>query len=163
MPLSEDDVREILRLIDESPVEEIRAETGRFTLYALREGPGVEPVAVAPRVDGSTGPLIDIVDTTTRDGNQSLWSATGLTTQDILAIAPTIDRVGFRAVDFSSSTHMAVAVRFHQEDPWERLRLVSAAMPKTPLSFITTGMRFITWVPVDEEVMRLAFRCILST
>ena len=38
MPLTEDDVREILRLIDESPVEEIRAETGRFTLYALRGG-----------------------------------------------------------------------------------------------------------------------------
>jgi oxaloacetate decarboxylase alpha subunit len=104
--------------------------------------------------------VVDIVDTTTRDGNQSLWSATGLTTQDILAIAPTIDRVGFRAVDFSSSTHMAVAVRFHQEDPWERLRLVRAAMPETPLSFITSGMRFITWVPADEDVMRLAFRCV---
>ena len=42
--------------------------------------------------------LVDIVDTTTRDGNQSLWSATGLTTPDVLAIAPTIDRVGFHAV-----------------------------------------------------------------
>ena len=104
--------------------------------------------------------VVDIVDTTTRDGNQSLWSATGLTTSDLVAIAPTIDRVGFRAVDFTSSTHMAVAVRFHQEDPWERLRLVSEAMPETPLSFITTGMRFITWVPADEEVMRLAFRCV---
>lgn len=105
--------------------------------------------------------VVDIVDTTTRDGNQSLWSATGLTTQDILAIAPAMDRVGFHAVDFTSSTHMAVAVRFHHEDPWERLRLVSAAMPSTPLSFITTGMRFITWVPVDEDVMRLAFRCVV--
>jgi len=104
--------------------------------------------------------LVDIVDTTTRDGNQSLWSATGLTTADILAIAPTIDRVGFRAVDFSSSTHMAVAVRFHREDPWERLRLVRAAMPSTKLSFITSGMRFITWVPADEDVMGLAFRCV---
>jgi oxaloacetate decarboxylase alpha subunit len=108
-----------------------------------------------------SGVLVDVVDTTTRDGNQSLWSATGLTTQDIVAIAPTIDRVGFHAVDFTSSTHMAVAVRFHHEDPWERLRLVSAAMPTTPLSFITTGMRFITWVPVDEDVMRLAFRCVV--
>jgi oxaloacetate decarboxylase alpha subunit len=108
-----------------------------------------------------TDVLVDVVDTTTRDGNQSLWSATGLTTQDIVAIAPTIDRVGFHAVDFTSSTHMAVAVRFHHEDPWERLRLVSAAMPTTPLSFITTGMRFITWVPVDEDVMRLAFRCVV--
>jgi len=109
------------------------------------------------RADGH----VEIVDTTTRDGNQSLWSATGLTTGDLVAIAPTMDRVGFHAVDFTSSTHMAVAVRFHQEDPWERLRLVSAAMPTTPLSFITSGMRFITWVPVDEEVMRLAFRCVV--
>ena len=59
------------------------------------------------------GRVVDIVDTTTRDGNQSLWSATGLTTHDIVSIAPTIDRVGFHAMDFSSSTHMAVAVRFH--------------------------------------------------
>ena len=49
----------------------------------------------------------------------------------MLAIAPTMDRVGFRALDFTSSTHMAVSVRFHREDPWERLRLVSAAMPNT--------------------------------
>jgi oxaloacetate decarboxylase alpha subunit len=105
--------------------------------------------------------VVDIVDTTMRDGNQSLWSATGLTTHDILAIAPTIDRVGFQAVDFTSSTHMAVSVRFHREDPWEHIRLVSTAMPATPLSFITTGMRFITWVPCDEEVMRLAFRCVV--
>jgi oxaloacetate decarboxylase alpha subunit len=105
--------------------------------------------------------LVDIVDTTTRDGNQSLWSATGLTTPDVLAIAPTLDRVGFHAADFTSSTHMAVSVRFHREDPWERIRLVSAAMPDTPLSFITTGMRFISWVPADEEVMRLVFRCVV--
>ena len=30
----------------------------------------------------------------------------------------------------------------------------SAAMPNTPLSMITTGMRFISWVPADEDVMR---------
>ena len=28
--------------------------------------------------------VVGIVDTTTRDGNQSLWSATGLTTPDVL-------------------------------------------------------------------------------
>jgi oxaloacetate decarboxylase alpha subunit len=104
---------------------------------------------------------VGIVDTTTRDGNQSIWSATGLTTPDVYAIAPTLDRVGFHACDFTSSTHMAVSVRFHREDPWERIRLVSAAMPSTPLSFITTGMRFISWVPADEDVMRLAFRCVV--
>jgi oxaloacetate decarboxylase (Na+ extruding) subunit alpha len=104
--------------------------------------------------------LVDIVDTTTRDGNQSLWSATGLTTPDVLSIAPTMDRVGFHALDFTSSTHMGVSVRFHREDPWERIRLVSAAMPNTPLGIITTGMRFISWVPAGEDLMRLSFRLV---
>src|SRR5919198_949113 len=105
--------------------------------------------------------MIDVVDTTTRDGNQSLWSATGLTTPDVLSIAPTMERVGFHALDFTSSTHMAVSVRFHKEDPWERIRLVSQAMPSTLLNFITTGMRFIAWQPCDEDLMRLAFRCVV--
>ena len=104
--------------------------------------------------------VIGVVDTTMRDGNQSLWSATGLTTPDVLAIAPTIDRVGYHACDFTSSTHMAVSVRFHREDPWERIRLLSAAMPNTPLSIITTGMRFISWVPADQDVIALAFRLV---
>jgi oxaloacetate decarboxylase alpha subunit len=103
--------------------------------------------------------MIEIVDTTTRDGNQSLWGATGLTTPDVLAIAPVMDRVGFHACDFTSSTHMAVSVRFHQEDPWERLRLVAEAMPNTPLSMITTGKRFISWRPCAEDLQALVFRC----
>jgi oxaloacetate decarboxylase alpha subunit len=104
--------------------------------------------------------FVGVVDTTIRDGNQSLWSATGLTTPDVLGIAPTIDRVGYHALDFTSSTHMAVSVRFHREDPWERLRLVSAAMPDTPLGMITTGMRFISWVPADPDVVGLSFRLV---
>jgi oxaloacetate decarboxylase alpha subunit len=155
MPLGDDDVREILRLIDESEDEELHVETDTFTLYVRGER---SPVPDRPAAAENT---VDIVDTTTRDGNQSLWSATGLTTPEVVSIAPTIDRVGFHAADFSSSTHMAVSVRFHQEDPWERMRLVGAAMPSTPLSFITTGMRFISWVPADEEVIRLSFRCVV--
>jgi oxaloacetate decarboxylase alpha subunit len=104
---------------------------------------------------------IEIVDTTMRDGNQSLWGAIGLTTPDLFAIAPSMERVGFHALDFTSSTHMAVSVRFHQEDPWERIRLISEAMPTTPLNLITTGMRFISWVPANEEVMALVFRCVV--
>jgi oxaloacetate decarboxylase (Na+ extruding) subunit alpha len=103
---------------------------------------------------------IEFIDTTTRDGNQSLWSATGLTTPDVLAIAPVLDQVGYHALDFTSSTHMAVSVRFHHEDPWERIRRVSAAMPDTPLGMITPGMRFISWVPASDDVMRLAFRLV---
>ena len=37
MPLDEDDVREILRLIDDSDGEELRVETEAFTLTVIRE------------------------------------------------------------------------------------------------------------------------------
>ncbi len=104
--------------------------------------------------------LIEFVDTSTRDGNQSLWSATGLTTPDVIAIAPAMDRVGYHALDFTSSTHMAVSVRFHHEDPWERIRLMRAAMPNTLLSMITTGMRFISWVPAAPDVIERSFELV---
>tara|TARA_R110001599_G_scaffold352697_1_gene588271 strand:+ start:315 stop:1784 length:1470 start_codon:yes stop_codon:yes gene_type:complete len=105
---------------------------------------------------------IDLIDTSLRDGNQSLWGATGLDTGMMLQIAPVMDRVGFKAIDFTTSTHMAVAVRFKQENPWERIRLMRDAMPNTPLSFLTTGMRFISWEVASHEVMSLAFSLLVN-
>jgi oxaloacetate decarboxylase alpha subunit len=104
---------------------------------------------------------INLVDTTVRDGNQSNWGATGLDTGMMLQIAPVMERVGFEAIDFTTSTHMAVAVRFKKEDPWERLRLFREATPKTPLSFLTTGMRFISWETASDELMEFAFRLLV--
>ena len=101
---------------------------------------------------------ISLVDVSMRDGNQSLWGATGLNTAQMLQIAGQTDRVGFRAIDFTSSSHMAVAVRYFQNNPWERIRRVAAAMPRTPLQFITTGLRFIAWQQADPEFMRLVYR-----
>ena len=107
--------------------------------------------------------MIGLVDTTVRDGHQSLWSADALTTAMIAEIAPVMDRVGFRAIDFTSSTHMAMAVRTHAEDPWERIRTVRALMPETPLGFITPGMRFMAWQRAPVDVMRLALACVIRS
>ena len=104
---------------------------------------------------------IDLIETSLRDGNQSLWGATGLNTAMMLEIAPILDQVGFGAIDFSTSTHMAVAVRFKKENPWERLRHMRKAMPRTPLQFLTTGMRFISWELAHPEFMRLTFRLLI--
>jgi oxaloacetate decarboxylase alpha subunit len=105
--------------------------------------------------------MIGLVDTTVRDGHQSLWSADALTTAMMAEIAPVTDRVGFHAIDFTSSTHMLMAVRAHAEDPWERIRVVRDLMPETPLGFITPGMRFMAWERAPIEVMRLALRCVI--
>ena len=100
---------------------------------------------------------IQLIDTSIRDGNQSLWGATGLNTPQILSIAPVIDRVGFRALNFSSSTAMGMAIKTHREDPWERIRLTHAALPNTPLEFIGTGLRFISWESQHPEFMQLVY------
>ena len=61
----------------------------------------------------------------------------GIDTARTLSIAPVMDRVGFTAIDFTTSTHMGVAVRYKKEDPWERIRLMAAATPNTPLQFMS--------------------------
>jgi oxaloacetate decarboxylase (Na+ extruding) subunit alpha len=104
---------------------------------------------------------IELVETSLRDGNQSLWGALGVTTANTLAIAPVMDRVGFKAIDFTTSTHMGVAVRYKREDPWERIRLMVAATPHTPLQFMSTGFRFISWETASPEFMALAFRTLV--
>jgi len=104
---------------------------------------------------------IQLVETSLRDGNQCLWAALGVDTARTLTIAPVMDRVGFKAIDFTTSTHMGVAVRYKQEDPWERIRLMARAMPNTPLQFLSTGFRFISWETASPEFMALAFRTLV--
>jgi oxaloacetate decarboxylase alpha subunit len=75
---------------------------------------------------------ISFVDTSLRDGPQSLWNGR-MTTSMMLPIAPVIDRVGFEALDFMALISMDWCVRNLGENPWERLRLMHQAMPHTPL------------------------------
>jgi oxaloacetate decarboxylase (Na+ extruding) subunit alpha len=105
---------------------------------------------------------IQLVETSLRDGNQSLWAALGVDTARTLSIAPVMERVGFKAIDFTTSTHMGVAVRYKQENPWERIRLMAEAMRKTPLQFLSTGFRFISWETASPEFMELAFRTLAN-
>ncbi|HXS22308.1 MAG TPA: hypothetical protein VN735_13835 [Steroidobacteraceae bacterium] len=104
---------------------------------------------------------LQLIETSLRDGNQCVWAALGIDTAKTLTIAPVMDRVGFKAIDFTTSTHMGVAVRYKREDPWERIRLMAAATPRTPLQFMSTGFRFISWETASPELMALAFRVLV--
>jgi len=105
---------------------------------------------------------VQLTDVSLRDGNQSLWGATGLRTEHILQIAPVLNRVGFRALDFMSSTAMGVAVRTHHQDPWQRIRLTRAAVPDAHLQFIGTGLRFISWERAHPDVLRLVYERLVA-
>jgi oxaloacetate decarboxylase alpha subunit len=105
---------------------------------------------------------IRLIETSLRDGQQCLWAALGIDTARTLSIAPALERVGFKAIDFTTSTHMGVAVRYKQEDPWERIRLMKQAMPTTPLQFLSTGFRFIAWETASPDFMALAFKTLMK-
>jgi len=105
---------------------------------------------------------IQIVETSLRDGNQCLWGALGVTTANTLTIAPVMERAGYRSIDFTTSTHMGVAVRYKQEDPWERIRGMAEICKNTPLQFLSTGFRFIAWETASPEFMALAFRTLAT-
>ena len=75
---------------------------------------------------------IRFVDTTIRDGHQSLW-AENMTTGMMLPVAEAMDRAGFDAIELISSSHLKKCVRELKEDPWARVKLVSERVTRTPL------------------------------
>jgi oxaloacetate decarboxylase alpha subunit len=78
---------------------------------------------------------IRFVDTTIRDGHQSLW-AERMSTGMMLPIAKRLDQAGFLAIELLSGSHIKKAVRELREDPWERIRRVAELVPDTPLRLI---------------------------
>src|SRR5712675_793793 len=78
---------------------------------------------------------IRFVDTTIRDGHQSLW-AERMSTGMMLPIAKRLDQAGFLAIELLSGSHVKKAVRELREDPWERIRRVAELIPDTPLRLI---------------------------
>jgi oxaloacetate decarboxylase alpha subunit len=75
---------------------------------------------------------IKFVDTTIRDGHQSLW-AENMTTGMMLPVAERMDRAGFDAIELISSSHLKKCVRELKENPWDRIRLMRERITHTPL------------------------------
>lgn len=75
---------------------------------------------------------IEFVDQTIRDAQQSLWGNM-MRTDHIAPIAQMMEKVGYRAVATVGSQAFTIEVRNHNENPWERIRMLSAMMPGTRL------------------------------
>ncbi len=76
---------------------------------------------------------IRFIDTTLRDGHASLW-AESMRTGMMLAVAKEMDKAGFGAAEVIATSHFKKCVKELREDPWERIRIISKAMPNTPLA-----------------------------
>ncbi|MDP2606083.1 MAG: biotin carboxyl carrier protein [Deltaproteobacteria bacterium] len=89
---------------------------------------------------------IHFVDTTIRDGHQSLW-AENMTTGMMLPIAKNLDNAGYEGIELIAGSHLKKTVRELREDPWERVRLVSKLITKTPLRVISGPVNSFEYNP----------------
>ena len=74
---------------------------------------------------------IEFVDQTIRDAQQSLWGFM-MRTDMITPIAEIMDKVGYRAIATVGSQAFTVQVRNLNEDPWERIRVLSRLINENP-------------------------------
>ena len=96
---------------------------------------------------------VRITDVTLRDGHQSLL-ATRMRTGDLLALAPGMDDLGFWSLEVWGGATFDVMTRFLNEDPWERLRLLKHAAPKTPLQMLLRGQNLVGYRNYADDVVR---------
>jgi oxaloacetate decarboxylase alpha subunit len=95
---------------------------------------------------------LEICDLMLRDGHQSLL-ATRMRTEDMLPIAGEIDRVGYWAVEMWGGATFDSAMRFLDEDPWERVRCLKAAMPNTPFMMLLRGQNVVGYKHYPDDVL----------
>ena len=98
---------------------------------------------------------IRLIDVTLRDAHQCLW-ATRMTTAMMRDIAPKLDRAGFEAIDLVGGAVFDVCVRYLREDPWERMRILSKWVTRTPLIIHTRGQSLFTFEFFADDVVELA-------
>jgi len=85
---------------------------------------------------------VHLVDTTFRDGNQSLMRGS-LTADEIVPIAARMDGIGFAAMEAFGGATFETQVR-RGEDPWQFLKSLSKATPNTPIQALIRGQNLVS-------------------
>ena len=96
---------------------------------------------------------IQFTETVLRDANQSLV-ATRLGFDQFEPILKTIDQAGFYSVECWGGATFDVCLRFLNEDPWERLRKIRAAMPNTKLQMLLRGQNILGYKHYSDDIVR---------
>lgn len=109
------------------------------------------PKKVKAGLDNKKTP-VRVTDTTLRDAHQSLW-ATRMRTDDILPIADKIDEVGYHSVEVWGGATFDVCMRYLNEDPWERLKLIKKYFKKTPLQMLLRGQNIVGYKNYPDDVL----------
>lgn len=93
-----------------------------------------------------------ITDTILRDAHQS-HAATRMKLEDMLPACEILDNMGYWSIECWGGATYDSCMRFLGEDPWERLRILKKAMPKTPLQMLLRGQNLLGYRHYADDVV----------
>ena len=96
---------------------------------------------------------VKIVETTLRDGHQSL-AATRMRINEMLPVLEQLDNVGYHALEAWGGATFDACLRFLDEDPWERLRILKKHVKKTPIQMLLRGQNILGYNHYADDVVK---------
>ena len=93
-----------------------------------------------------------ITDTILRDAHQS-QAATRMRIEDMLPACEVLDNMGYWSLECWGGATFDSCMRFLGEDPWERLRTLKKAMPKTPLQMLLRAQNLLGYRHYADDVV----------
>ncbi|BBA33384.1 oxaloacetate decarboxylase [Methylocaldum marinum] len=95
---------------------------------------------------------LGITDVVLRDAHQSLL-ATRFRLEDMLPICDKLDQVGFWSLESWGGATFDACIRYLGEDPWERLRALKKALPRTRLQMLLRGQNLLGYRHYADDVV----------
>jgi oxaloacetate decarboxylase alpha subunit len=95
---------------------------------------------------------IQISELAIRDAHQSLH-ATRMTTADMLPICEKMDKIGYWAIEGWGGATYDSCIRFLNEDPWERLRKLHAALPNSKIMMLLRAQNLLGYRHYADDVV----------
>ena len=96
----------------------------------------------------------NITELVLRDGQQSLI-ATRMTLEDMTPILSKLDNIGFSSLEVWGGATYDCCLRFLNENPWERLKVIKSNVKKTKLQMLLRGKNLVGYKKYDDTVIDL--------
>lgn len=95
---------------------------------------------------------VKITETILRDAHQSLV-ATRMTMDEMLPALDLLDKVGYNALEAWGGATFDSCLRFLDEDPWERLRIIRDHVKNTKLQMLLRGQNLLGYRNYSDDVV----------
>lgn len=96
--------------------------------------------------------MVKLTETILRDAHQS-QAATRMRLDEMLPMASKLDEVGYYSIECWGGATFDACLRFLNEDPWDRLRQLKKAMPKTKLQMLLRGQNILGYKHYADDVV----------